>query len=249
MDLRVPSPPLLNRKMSKFVLHALPCICVVTNAYRLWQTFIEAPRRSRASEKRVRDLSYILAPLFKRIISSFFSNPQLLGHQPSLHHSHYILRLLKFVFSLLIAILTTLFLFFSVKLSLSTTLARAAVYLRGQNFSVLVALLLLCSVFLSPAHFWMVYPLILCLSPWEFLAFKVIEWVFNWLYHTLEAIPDLTIVCITQQDEDHHIQVEVDVDVEVQAEAEFDGLVGHTGQEQVNLEEACVVLIAADDET
>ncbi|KAM7494010.1 hypothetical protein LguiB_028619 [Lonicera macranthoides] len=160
------------------------------------------------------DVRYLLAPFFKPIIYSFFSNPQLLGHQ-----SHYILRLLKFFFSLLIAILTNLFLFFAVKLSLSTALARAAVYLRGRNFSVLVALLLLCSV---------------------------IKWVFNWLYHTLEAISDLTIVCITQQEEDHHIQVEVDD--EVQAEAEFDGLEGHTGQEQVNLEEACVVLIAADDE-
>ncbi|KAM7490860.1 hypothetical protein LguiA_033781 [Lonicera macranthoides] len=183
------------------------------------------------------DLRYLLAPLIKLVISSFFSSPRLLDHQSD----HYILiLLLKYVSSLLIAILTLLFLLFSIKLSL----ARAAVYLRGRNFSVLVALSLLCSVFLAPAHFWMVYPLILFISPWESLVFNVIKWVFSWLYRTLEAIPDLTIVCITQQQkEDHHRQVEV--------EAEIDVLEGHTGQEQVNLEEAgdaFAVLINDGDE-
>lgn len=179
------------------------------------------------------DLRYLLAPFLKLLLPSFLAN--LLHPQPPLY-LHYILLLLKLLSSFLIAILTILFLFFSIKPSL----VRAAVYLRGRNFSALVALSLLSALFLSSAHFWMLYPLILCLSPWESFIFKVMKWVFSWLYHTLEAIPDLTIVCITQQ-QDHHMQVEVEV------EAEIDGLEEHTSQEQVNLEEAgdaFVVLIA-----
>ena len=149
------------------------------------------------------DLRYLLAPFLKLLLPSFLVNSRLSQPQPRLY-SHYTHLVLKLVFSLLIAILTILFLFVSIKISL----ARPAVYLRGPNFSVLVALSLLCSVFLSPAHFWMVYPLILCLSPWEFLVFKVIKWVFNWIYQRLEAIPNLTIVCTTQQEEeDHHIHI------------------------------------------
>ena len=170
------------------------------------------------------DLRYLLPPLIKLLLPSFHSHP----HLTFLDHHFYILLVLKFVFSLLIAIGTILFLFFSVKLSHNKTLKRVAVYLRGRNFSVLVALSLFCSLYLSPLHFWMGYPLILCLSPWEILVCDLMKWVFNSLYHILDAIPDLTIICITQQ--------------EVEAEVE-----GHTGQVQVNLEDEAVVVLIDDD--
>ncbi|KAM7494012.1 hypothetical protein LguiB_028621 [Lonicera macranthoides] len=193
------------------------------------------------------DFRYLLPLFIKLLLLSFLANP------PRFQYSQYILLVLKLVSSLLIAILTILVLFFSIEPSR----AGAAVHLRGKNFSALGALSLLCSVFLSPHHFSMVYPLILCLSPWDSLILKGMKWVFSWLYpwdslilkgmkwvftclyHRLEAIPDLTIVCITQQEENDHIQIQV----QVQVEDEIDGLEDDPGQVQANLEEAGDALV------
>ncbi|KAH7857856.1 hypothetical protein Vadar_017161 [Vaccinium darrowii] len=85
-----------------------------------------------------------------------------------------------------------IFLFTSVKLPLSVT--AQPIQVRAGDFSPLLVISLLGSVFLPQPLFWFGYVIIISLSPWHgFLS----EFLF-WIWGILRAIPVLIITCIVQ---------------------------------------------------
>ena len=111
--------------------------------------------------------------------------------------------MLKLVFFLFIAVVTFLFLFTSIKLRLTVRATAGAIHLGAEDFSFPVAILLLCSIFLSPQHFWVGYPIIFSISIWYASVFNLVKRFFIWFYHTLQELPTLIVTCFIQEQDEH----------------------------------------------
>ncbi|KAF7132976.1 hypothetical protein RHSIM_Rhsim09G0105700 [Rhododendron simsii] len=94
-------------------------------------------------------------------------------------------------------VVLTLILTTSVKLTLSVT-AERRIRVRAGDFSFIVAVLLLGSVYLSQPLFWFGYVVVICLSPWHGVLFRLLMGFLLWIWHILRGIPVFIITCIVQ---------------------------------------------------
>ncbi|KAH7834358.1 hypothetical protein Vadar_015171 [Vaccinium darrowii] len=106
-------------------------------------------------------------------------------------------------FSIVIILTLIIFLITSVKLPLSVT--AQPIQVRAGDFSILLFISLLGSVFLPQPLFWFGFVIIICLSPWhDFLS----EFLFR-IQDILRSIPVLIITCLLQN---HQRQDEREID-------------------------------------
>ncbi|KAI3822094.1 hypothetical protein L1987_09675 [Smallanthus sonchifolius] len=99
---------------------------------------------------------------------------------------------LLFPYSKYISVIFTSFiLFVSIKIPVRLQLSVGCmVHFQAINLSVSVMLCFLCLIFMPSRHFWIVHPIILLfLSYWDELLFKIVKLCFWWLHRALEAIP------------------------------------------------------------
>jgi hypothetical protein len=95
---------------------------------------------------------------------------------------------------LFLAILISVLLFTSFNLPL--TLERPLIYLRTRHFSLCWALSLLASLIFPPPQFWLVFPILVIISPWD----KKLLGLLLKFYNTLQALPARIILCFPQRD-------------------------------------------------
>ncbi|KAG5532387.1 hypothetical protein RHGRI_026877 [Rhododendron griersonianum] len=94
-------------------------------------------------------------------------------------------------------VVLTLFLTTSVKLTLSVT-AERRIRVRAGDFSFIVAILLLGSVSLPQPLFWFEYVVVICLSPWHGVLFRLLMGFLLWIWRISRGIPVFIITCIVQ---------------------------------------------------
>jgi hypothetical protein len=138
------------------------------------------------------DLRYVFLPLINFtiwVILTPQSKPW--AQDPNLNNPIFVMAFLSLVIPILV-----IFFFTSVKLPL--TLSVESLRLRAGDFSAPLTLSLVASLFFPLSLFWIVFPMLLIVSPWY-------EMILDWFCHTLKAIPALIITCIPQ-----HPQVEVE---------------------------------------
>ncbi|KAF7113005.1 hypothetical protein RHSIM_RhsimUnG0170600 [Rhododendron simsii] len=104
-----------------------------------------------------------------------------------------------------------LFLTTSVKLPLSMTTERIRV--RAGDFSFFVAIALLGSVCLPQPLFWLVYVVIICVSPWHGVLSGLLVGFLFWIWFILRGIPVFIITCIVQN---HQQEDETETDASPQ---------------------------------
>ncbi|KAJ0555753.1 hypothetical protein HanIR_Chr07g0305721 [Helianthus annuus] len=103
---------------------------------------------------------------------------------------------LLFPYSHYTSIIFTFFLLFvTIKIPLRLQLSTGSmVHFQAINLSVSVTLCFMCLIFMSTRHFWIVnHILILFLSHWDDLLFKMLKLCFWWLY---EVTPIVEFLCI-----------------------------------------------------
>jgi hypothetical protein len=131
------------------------------------------------------DLRYVFPPLINLTLRVLIPQAKYRAQDPNFHGEIFVMAC---DLSLVIAIL--LFLFTSVKLPL--TLSVDSLRLRSGDFSGPLTLSLMASLFFPLSLFWLVFLMLLIVSPWY-------EMLLNWIFHTLQAIPALIITCIPQR--------------------------------------------------
>ncbi|KAE8055507.1 hypothetical protein FH972_012342 [Carpinus fangiana] len=97
------------------------------------------------------------------------------------------------VFLVLAGVISVL-LFTSVNLPL--TLERPLIYLQIRHFSLSFALSLLASLIFPPSQFWLFFPILVIISPWD----KKLLGLLLKFYNTLQALPARIILCFPQRD-------------------------------------------------
>jgi hypothetical protein len=83
-------------------------------------------------------------------------------------------------------------------INLPLTLQHPFMYLRTRHFSLSWALSLLASLIFPPPIFWLVFPILVIISPWD----KRLLSLLLEFYNTLQALPARIILCVPQRD--HH---------------------------------------------
>ncbi|KAH7832944.1 hypothetical protein Vadar_001640 [Vaccinium darrowii] len=132
------------------------------------------------------DLRFVV-PALVNLTLSFLQH-----HQPILD-----INLDNWFFSIVIILTLIVFLFTSVKLPLSVI--THPIRVRAGDFSSLLVISLLGSIFLPQPIFWFGYVITICVSPWHgFLS----AFLFRF-WNILRAIPVLMITCIVHNHEQH----------------------------------------------
>ncbi|GLT73267.1 hypothetical protein SLA2020_451380 [Shorea laevis] len=79
------------------------------------------------------------------------------------------------------------------------TLTVDPLQLRAGDFSAPLTLSLLASIFFPSPLFWFVFPILVISSPWHEILWDLLKRFMLWFCDTLQAIPALFIICITQR--------------------------------------------------
>ncbi|KAH7835415.1 hypothetical protein Vadar_025988 [Vaccinium darrowii] len=148
------------------------------------------------------DLRFVVPALINLTLFLLQHNPPILDMNSN-----------NWFFSIVIILTLIIFLITSVKLPLSVT--AQPIQVRAGDFSSLLVISLLASVFLPQPLFWFGYVILLCLSPWHgYISDFLVGFLFR-IWNILRAIPVLIIACVVhnhQQEEretDNPPQVQV----------------------------------------
>ncbi|KAA8525969.1 hypothetical protein F0562_007931 [Nyssa sinensis] len=157
------------------------------------------------------DLRYVVPPIIHLIFKLLHFQMKPWVHYDDLWKTDQ-LSIGNIAFLLLIIIATLLFLLIYIKLPLHITID--SIHLQAGDFSGPLAISLLCLIFLPQPYFWTAFPIIICISPWFNSLLNLLQHFLYSFYLTLEVIPNLNIICFTQQEENletEPAQVEVEV--------------------------------------
>jgi len=116
----------------------------------------------------------------------------------STDHQILVNPVLVMAYYLFLAILTFIFLSTSVNLPLTVE----PICLLKADFSAPLTLSFCASLIFRPSLFWLVFPMLLIVSPWYTLFSAQLKRFMIWFYDNLQTIPAFIIICVLGRQEE-----------------------------------------------
>lgn len=137
------------------------------------------------------DLRYLCPPLINLFTFLIFTSHHEVPYKVDILHYPILIS----VALLMLAIIVLLsFLFTSIQLPLIVRPIRLSI----GNFSLVFAITLFSSIIFSPSLFWVVYLLLIVVSPWFQILQSHLKLLIDWLCEYLQSFPAVFIVCFPQ---------------------------------------------------
>jgi hypothetical protein len=136
----------------------------------------------------VTDLRYVVPPLISIIFMVVDRNMGSTDHQILVN------PVLVMAYYLFLAILT--FIFLSTSVNLPLTLEPICFSLLKADFSAPLTLSFFASLIFPPSLFWLVFPMLVIVSPWYTVFSAQLKRFMCWFYESLQTIPPFIVICI-----------------------------------------------------